>query len=163
MSGTPRILTDNVSCGVPVYPLGPATGRRIAPIPLADDVADVAAMVIDPPSGRVNRTFTNWHFPLCRRHFCDSVLGRAMRAFTHRLSRTLNCRSNLIGHDDPNKPANGTRLIRRGAGGLAIGSWALRMGARSDANRFLLLLIGRRDEQAFQQWTGAVLGGGRQR
>jgi hypothetical protein len=29
------------------------------------------------------------------------------RAFTPDSSRCLNCSSNLIGHDDPNKPANG--------------------------------------------------------
>jgi hypothetical protein len=31
-----------------------------------------------------------------------------LRAFTSRSSRTLNCPSNLIGHDHPNnRPANG--------------------------------------------------------
>ena len=49
------------------------------------------------------------------------MFSRAMRAFTPRSSRTLNCPSNLIGHDHPNKPANGTRSIRQSAGGLAIG------------------------------------------
>jgi hypothetical protein len=40
----------------------------------------------------------------------------------------------LIGHDHPNKPANGKRMIRQSVGGLAIGSCALlRFGARSDA------------------------------
>jgi len=108
--------------------------------------------------------FTNRHFPLSRRHFCDSMFSRAMRAFTPRSSRTLNCPSNLIGHDHPNKPANGTRLIRQSAGGLAIRSRALLIGgARSDARPAPTFADRALGWQAFQNWTGAALGGGRQR
>ena len=64
---------------------------------------DVAAMVIVLPNGRVNRTSPIDTSPLCRRHFCDFMFGGAMRTFTPRSSRTLNCPSNLIGHDHPNK------------------------------------------------------------
>jgi hypothetical protein len=40
----------------------------------------------------------------------------------------------LIGHDHPNKPANGERMIRQSVGGLAIrSSRSSMMGARSDA------------------------------
>jgi hypothetical protein len=52
--------------------------------------------------------FTISDLCLCRRHFCDSLLRGAKRAFTSRSSRTLNCPSNLIVHDPPNnRPANG--------------------------------------------------------
>jgi hypothetical protein len=51
--------------------------------------------------------FTNRHLSLQDRHFCDSMSARPSRAFTPRSSRYLNCPSNLIGHDHPNKPANG--------------------------------------------------------
>src|ERR1700676_3968969 len=37
----------------------------------------------------------------------DFAVVRAAQAFTCDSSRYLNCPSNLIGHDDPNKPANG--------------------------------------------------------
>lgn len=58
--------------------------------------------------------FTNGHFPLCRRHFFDFAFSRAMRAFTSRSSRTLNCPSNLIGHDHPNnRPENGVGITGR--------------------------------------------------
>jgi hypothetical protein len=42
-----------------------------------------------------------------RQAFCDSSAEDAARAFTFDSSRYLNCPSNLIGHDHPNKPANG--------------------------------------------------------
>jgi hypothetical protein len=85
------------------------------------------------PQGKPN--FTIGHFSLCRRHFCDSAFDSAMRAFTSRSSRTLNCPSNLIGHDPRNnRPENGTRMIRQSVGGLAIRSCAPPIkGARSDA------------------------------
>ena len=85
------------------------------------------------PHGKPNVTIGN--FSLCRRHFCDFAFGGTRRAFTSRSSRTLNCPSNLIGHDHPNnRPENGTRMIRRSVGGLAIRSCALLIkGARSDA------------------------------
>jgi hypothetical protein len=58
------------------------------------------------PQGKPNFTFDE--FALCRRHFCDFAFGGALRAFTSRSSRTLNCPSNLIGHDHPNnRPENG--------------------------------------------------------
>ncbi len=40
-------------------------------------------------------------------HFCSFTAGGTGRVFTFDSSRYLNCSSNLIGHDDPNKPANG--------------------------------------------------------
>jgi hypothetical protein len=78
------------------------------------------------PQGKPN--FTIGNFSLCRRHFCDFALDSTMRAFTPRSSRTLNCPSNLIGHDHPNnRPENGTRMIRQSVGGLAIRSCALQI------------------------------------
>jgi hypothetical protein len=48
----------------------------------------------------------------------------------------------LIGHDDPNKPANGERMIRQSVGGLAIRSCALQHLERDRTqNRVPLLLI----------------------
>jgi hypothetical protein len=79
------------------------------------------------PKGKSN--FTIAGFPLCRRHFFDSASRAAKRAFISRSSRTLNCPSNLIGHDHRNnRPGNGVGEDRR-----------------------------------FNKWTGAALGGGRQR
>jgi ribosomal protein S14 len=85
------------------------------------------------PQGKPN--FTIGDFSLCRRHFRDFGFGGTMRAFTSRSSRTLNCPSNLIGHDHPNnRPENGTGMIRQSVGGLAIRSCALLIkSARSDA------------------------------
>jgi hypothetical protein len=57
------------------------------------------------PQGKPN--FTIAPKRMRRRHFCDLALAGAIPAFTPRSSRTLNCSSNFIGHDDPNKPANG--------------------------------------------------------
>lgn len=45
--------------------------------------------------------------PVSTNHFCDFAAAGADPAFTSDSSRTLNCPSNLIGHDHPNKPANG--------------------------------------------------------
>jgi hypothetical protein len=79
---------------------------------------DVAAMVIVPPNGRVNRTS-----PLAVAS-CAAVISAispaagAKRAFTPRSSRTLNCPSKLIGHGDPDKPANGVRDNRRFGSGM---------------------------------------------
>jgi hypothetical protein len=39
--------------------------------------------------------------------FCDFVATCAERAFTFDSLQYLNCPSNLVGHDHPNKPANG--------------------------------------------------------
>jgi hypothetical protein len=39
--------------------------------------------------------------------FRQSAVIGAANAFTFDSSRYLNCPSNLIGHDHPNKPANG--------------------------------------------------------
>jgi hypothetical protein len=60
----------------------------------------------DKRQGKPN--FTIPDFPLCRRHFLDSASGHAIPAFTSRSSRTLNCLSNLTGHDrHNNRPENG--------------------------------------------------------
>jgi hypothetical protein len=40
-------------------------------------------------------------------HFGDCAIGASRIAFRFDSSRCLNCSSNLIGHDDRNKPANG--------------------------------------------------------
>jgi hypothetical protein len=63
--------------------------------------------------------------PLRHRRFLDSLSRRFNRTFTSRSSRTLNCSSNFSGHINPNKPANGKRMIRQSVGGLAIRSCAL--------------------------------------
>jgi hypothetical protein len=57
--------------------------------------------------------------------FCDFMATCAERAFMFDSLRYLNRPSNLIGHDHPNKPANGERMIRQSVGGLAIRSCAL--------------------------------------
>jgi hypothetical protein len=57
--------------------------------------------------------FTIWQKGLCRGDFYNSFELCASRAFTPRSSRTLNCPSNLIGHDRLNKPANGVGEYRR--------------------------------------------------
>jgi hypothetical protein len=41
------------------------------------------------------------------KRFCDLARCAARTPFRFDSSRTLNCSSNLIGHDDPDKPANG--------------------------------------------------------
>ena len=48
-------LTAADAAGAPGSHPGSVTGRRIAPTLRVDEVADVAAMVIVPPNGRVNR------------------------------------------------------------------------------------------------------------
>ena len=86
-----------------------------------------------------------------------------MRAFTSRSSRTLNCPSNLIGHDHPNnRPENGTRMIRQSVGGLAIRSCALLIKGRAIGrkNRFPLLLIARWDDGKFDSGQGPHSGEG---
>jgi hypothetical protein len=40
--------------------------------------------------------------------FCGFAAKPAENSFRFDSSRTLNCSSNLIGHDHPNKPANGS-------------------------------------------------------
>jgi hypothetical protein len=71
----------------------------------------------------------------------------------------------LIGHDHPNKPANGERMIRQSVGGLAIRSCALQSLARDRTqNRTPLLLIARWNNGTFfYNWTGAALGKGRRK
>jgi hypothetical protein len=39
--------------------------------------------------------------------FLHFTADRAANAFTPHSSQYLNCRSNFMGHDDPDKPANG--------------------------------------------------------
>jgi hypothetical protein len=43
------------------------------------------------------------------KRFRDFAAGTARNPFRFDSSRSLNCSSNLIGHDHPNKPANGGR------------------------------------------------------
>jgi hypothetical protein len=62
---------------------------------------------------------------LAKQAFLQSGDAGLRKAFTPDSSRYLNCSSNLIGHDHLNKPANGKRIIRQSAGGLAIRLCAL--------------------------------------
>jgi hypothetical protein len=75
--------------------------------------------------------FTNQQKPLRHRRFLDSLPGPFGCTFTSRSSRTLNCPSNFSGHINPNKPANGKRMIRQSVGGLAIRSCALHNKGRA--------------------------------
>jgi hypothetical protein len=63
-------------------------------------------MVIALPNGRVNRIPRPHGNPAKQALLLFSELRRA-NPFRFDSSRTLNCSSNLIGHDHPNKPANG--------------------------------------------------------
>jgi hypothetical protein len=49
----------------------------------------------------------------------------------------------LIGHDHPNKPANGERMIRQSVGGLAIRSCAVQYLARDRTQNRMLLFADR--------------------
>jgi hypothetical protein len=57
------------------------------------------------PQGKPNLPTGHKRPPNLR--LCDSGAMRVDAAFTFDSSRYLNCPSNLIGHGDPNKPANG--------------------------------------------------------
>jgi uncharacterized protein len=70
------------------------------------------------PKRQSKPIFTISGLSLQHRHFFDSLIERAVRAFTPRSSRTLNCPSNFSGHDDPNKPANGKRTTTRSCAGI---------------------------------------------
>jgi hypothetical protein len=85
----------------------PERVEGIAPQPLA-------TMVIALPNGRVNRIPRTAKSPV-KQAFPPFADPRAGQAFTPDSSRCLNCPSNLIGHDHPNKPANGKRMIRQSA------------------------------------------------
>jgi hypothetical protein len=58
--------------------------------------------------------------------FFDPAALEARPAFMFDSSRTLNCSSNLIGHDHPNKPANGVAMT---------GRWTIGRGPCSGASR----------------------------
>jgi uncharacterized protein len=66
----------------------------------------IAALVIVSRSRKVNRISQTDETPVKRAllRFCS---WRGRNLFTPDSSRYLNCPSNLIGHDHPNKPANG--------------------------------------------------------
>jgi len=81
-------------------------------------------MVIVLRNGTVNRILRSADIPR-ERHFCDPAIVGARNAFTSDSSRSLKGPSNFVGHDHPNKPANGVRMIRQSVGGLAIRSCAL--------------------------------------
>src|SRR3954464_2039474 len=66
----------------------------------------VAAMVIALPNGRVNRIPRTRGNP-AKQTLCDFATVTTRNPFRFDSSRSLNCSSNLIGHDHPNKPANG--------------------------------------------------------
>jgi hypothetical protein len=57
------------------------------------------------PQGKPNPAIRRKRAP--DKHFCNFGLMCRPTAFTSDSSRYLNCPSNLIGHGDPNKPANG--------------------------------------------------------
>jgi hypothetical protein len=65
------------------------------------------------PKHKGKPAFTNAEKCLWHRHVYDSWNCGLGREFTSRSSRYLNRSSNLMGHDHPNKPANGKRMIRR--------------------------------------------------
>jgi hypothetical protein len=78
----------------------------------------------------------------------------------------------LIGHDHPNKPANGERMIRQSMpSGLTRGCGrfgdqimrSLIMARDRTQNRIPLLLIARWNNGTFCNWTGAALGAGRRK
>ena len=85
-----------------------STGSSVCADDDARETRDVA-MVIVVRNGRVNRTS----------RLLTCCCGTGTSAIPHRSARearlhpvhrdTLNCPSNLIGHDHPNKPANGVR------------------------------------------------------
>jgi len=108
-SGRPRccrMVAEATRC--PIVCWNPACAACCAGPMTNDDDADVArnGYRSAKPQGKPN--FTIGNFSLCSRHFCDFALGGTMRAFTPRSSRTLNCPSNLMGHDHPNnRPENG--------------------------------------------------------
>jgi hypothetical protein len=83
--------------------------------------------------------------PPRNKQFCDFAAGGAGQAFTFDSSRYLNCPSNFIGHDHPNKPANGKRMIRQSVQAV----W------RSDRAHF-----NNGNNGTFFNWTGAALGTG---
>jgi hypothetical protein len=84
----------------------------------------IAAMVIVWRNRKVNR-MSQTDETSAKRALLPFCGWRGRNPFTPDSSRYLNCPSNLIGHDHPNKPANGKRMIRQSVGGLAIGSCAL--------------------------------------
>jgi hypothetical protein len=64
-------------------------------------------MVIVSRNGTVNQIPKTRSNPSKTTIFFDFLDVSGACAFTPDSSRCLNCSSNLIGHDDPNKPANG--------------------------------------------------------
>ena len=88
------------SCATPGHLLEPVIARRVTACPVTNSGRPRPCgngYRSAKPQGKPN--FTIGNFSLCRRHFCDSAFDGTMRAFTSRSSRTLNCPSNLIGHD----------------------------------------------------------------
>jgi hypothetical protein len=78
----------------------------------------------------------------------------------------------LIGHDHPNKPVNGERMIRQSMpSGLTRGCGrfgdqimrSLIMGARSDAKPDSTFADRALDNGTFNKWTGVPLGKARQK
>jgi len=67
----------------------------------------LSAMVIVLRNRTVNRIQRLRGKPRKNKALPDLAADRAGSAFTSRSSRTLNCPSNLIGHDRLNTPANG--------------------------------------------------------
>jgi hypothetical protein len=124
------------SCSTPDHLPEPVMARRAAARPVThNDDTGLAAMVIVLRNRRVNRISRLVTSPCAAGISAIPCSAARCAAFTSRSSRTLNCPSNLIGHDHPNnRPENGTRMIRQSVGGLAIRSCALPIkGARSDA------------------------------
>jgi hypothetical protein len=88
----------------------PPPGRRDAPLSRVTTAVGAGRSCRNgyrfaKPQGKPN--FANALKPARGRHFCDFPAIDARATFTSRSSRYLNCPSNLIGHDHPNKPANG--------------------------------------------------------
>jgi hypothetical protein len=78
-------------------------------------------MVIALPNGRVNRIPQN--IAIASKHALLQFRGlQCANPFRFDSSRTLNCSSNLIGHDHPHKPVNGggnNRTFQRSDGSRA--------------------------------------------
>jgi hypothetical protein len=91
----------------------PGRGRRARAVPPGSRVCPAAGGLERCPDGYrsaksqgKSKSAKSRKLP-SHNEFCNFTADCAGHAFTPDSSRYLNCPSNLIGHDDPNKPANG--------------------------------------------------------
>jgi hypothetical protein len=110
LAGWDLVLTCSPTPSFPARALPPGAFPKILKhpfrLPHGFMPAYVAPMVIALPNGTVNRIRESHGNPANKR-FCDFATGGAPNPFRFDSSQSLNCSSNLIGHDHPNKPANG--------------------------------------------------------